>query len=488
MKRPLIAAFLSCCASLVLMSSTTQSTSGMLSSSSAAYDGTALVLSGQVVLDHGLGKMRAEQATLEKQDGTGKEFPFSSIHLKNGVELDLPEQSRLRCAYATLDFTILQGKLTSSQNTTVSYIDVLKRKNGQAIPLHFSSQEADLFFNRLERPGQRSDFLIKTVHASGDVAVDYGSLFLLKAGKAIYQKSSQEGPLVQGTIQAFPTDAFSICRIEHQTDIVDAEAIDIDLAHTAIVLKKAQGVLTSAPLPRMQQAEVRFRCDQVLWDYPKSSLHLQGHVRIDESMLGRLATDGELTVVQSKAGVSSMRSIGNTQLEFQELEDSPMHKLICHGKMTINHEKMQAVFESTPVNGEIALDQQLYYEEGKIAVYADRGIIDYAAEGKKLHPSSISLKGHIRLRSYDASRPPRYGVADWINYSPTTRTFILGAHPGKKVLFLDEKENLRISAQEIHLTQEGNGDAETVKGVGNVQFAFTADEEVLLKSLFGVTN
>ena len=44
--------------------------SGMLSSSSAAYDGNALVLSGQVSLDHGLGKMRAEQAVLEKQEGT----------------------------------------------------------------------------------------------------------------------------------------------------------------------------------------------------------------------------------------------------------------------------------------------------------------------------------------------------------------------------------------------------------------------------------
>ncbi len=487
MRRSVRAVIVSLCA-VFFMGNAPQSNSGMVSSSSAAYDGNALVLSGQVVLDHGLGKMRAEQAILEKQENSGKEFPFSSILLKNNVHLELPEQAALSCESASLDFNSLKGKLTSQQDHFVSYTDLLKRKNGRGIPLHFVSREADLFFDKLEHNGQRSDFSIKTLHANGDVAVEYGNFFTLKAGKAIYQKSSQTGPLAQGTLQAFPSDEFSFCRIEHGSDVINADAIDVDLAHTAVVLKKAHGILVSSPLPRMQQAEIHFHSDQVLWDYPRSSLHLQGNVRIDESTLGRLATDGELVIIQGKEGVTSMRSTGNTILEFQELETSPMHKMICHGKMAIDHEKMQATFESTAVGGVVPADQQIYYEEGTISINANRGLIDYAAEGKKLHPSAISLKGNVRIRSSDASKPPRYGVSDWVNYSPTTRTFILGAHPGGKVLFFDEKENLRISAQEIHLTREGAGNGETVKGVGNVQFAFTAEEETLLKSLFGIVN
>ncbi len=464
--------------------------SGMLSSSSAAYDGSALVLSGQVSLDHGLGKMQAEQAILEKQESRGKEFPFSSILLKNQVELFFPEQSRLQCETAALDFTTLKGILTSSEQRRVIYYDTLKRKKAAAIPLTISSLQTELLFEKYEHPEQRSDYVVKAAHASGDVAIQYGTLFTLKSGSAIYNKNSTEAALSQGTLQAFPSTDFNICRIEHDHDVIDADAIEVDLAHTAITMKKASGMLNTVFISKLQQGEIHFHSDQVFWDHPRNSLHLQGHVRIDEGVLGKLATDGELVVIQGKSGgASTLRSTGDTHLEFQEAEDAQLHhQLICHGKMVIDHEKMQASFESPVVNGQIPADQQLYYEEGTISIYANRALIDYAAEGKKLRPSSIALKGNVRVRSLDASRPPRYGLADWITYSPTTRTFILSAHPGNKVLFFDEKENLHMSAQEIHLTHDGTSDSQSVKGVGNVNFSFSADEELLLKTIFGITN
>jgi lipopolysaccharide export system protein LptA len=154
----------------------------------------------------------------------------------------------------------------------------------------------------------------------------------------------------------------------------------------------------------------------------------------------------------------------------------------------LDHEKMHATFESPMKGNRVAKEDQLYYEEGQIAVYADRGMIDYAMQDQKLRPSSITLKGNIRVLSNNAAEAPRFGLADWITYSPTTRTFILSANPGSRVLFLDGKENLRISAQEIHLTQDGNHQTESVKGVGNVQFSFNADEEALLQKVFGLTS
>ncbi len=472
---------------VLLMSSSPQNNSGMVSSSSAAYDGNALVLSGQVVLDHGLGTMQAEQAILEKQEGAGKEFPFSSILLKNNVQLLLPEEASLQCESATLDFTTLIGKLSSSQERKVVYSDVLKRKSGKPIALSISSLESELFFEKHEHSGQRSDFAIKTAQASGDVVVDYGTLFTLKAGKAIYQKTSSQSELTQGTLQAFPSEEFRFCRIEHGHDAIDAEAIEVDLAHTAIVFKNAHGKLTTAVIPKLQQGEIHFHSDQILWDQPQNSFHLRGNVSIDESALGSLSTDNELVIIQGKTGVSSMYSLGSTLLQFQETQSASRHQLMCHGKMLIDHEKMQAVFESPLIDGQIPSDSQLYYEEGKISIYADRAHIDYAAEGAKLRPSTIVLKGNVRVRSIDAERPTRFGISDWVTYSPTTRTFILGAHPGSRVLFFDEKDNLRISAQEIHLTQDGSG-PETVKGVGNVQFSFSAEEETFLKSIFGIVN
>jgi hypothetical protein len=57
------------------------SDTGSLSSSDASYDGNSLLLTGHVVLDHGLGKMTAEEASLERQEA-GKDFPFSLIQLR----------------------------------------------------------------------------------------------------------------------------------------------------------------------------------------------------------------------------------------------------------------------------------------------------------------------------------------------------------------------------------------------------------------------
>jgi hypothetical protein len=99
--------------------------SGTISSEGASYDGNALILKGQVLLDHGLGKMQAEEAILQKQE-VGKDFPFSLIHLEKEVVLKLSQNGELKCEKADLDFGSLKGMLTSSRRVT--YTDVLKRK------------------------------------------------------------------------------------------------------------------------------------------------------------------------------------------------------------------------------------------------------------------------------------------------------------------------------------------------------------------------
>src|ERR1700722_12401504 len=92
--------------------------SGTLSSSDASYDGNSLVLTGHVVLDHGLGKMTAEEASLERQEA-GKDFPFSLIHLRKDVLLALKSSAEISCGSALLDFAALKGELSPSENGKV---------------------------------------------------------------------------------------------------------------------------------------------------------------------------------------------------------------------------------------------------------------------------------------------------------------------------------------------------------------------------------
>ncbi len=460
---------------------------GALSSSSAAYDGNALVLSGEVVLDHGLGKMRAEEASLQKQE-SGKEFPFSSILLRKNVQLELHDHAQLLCAIADLDFVQLKGKLSSLDQERVTYTDQLRSNGHTDSSLRLVSQTVNLEFEKLEHPDQRSDFSIREILASGDVVVDYARIFTLRSANAIYRKPTTSSNIAQGTLLAFPSEHFSVCQIAHEDDLIDAQKIEMDLARMAVFVQKPQGVLASSLVSRSQNGELRFSCDHLLWDHPKNTLELQGDIHIEEDAFGQLNADRKVIMVQNvdrgHRSVSSLHASGHTTIQMQASGKGNVQKLVCHGEMGFDQQHMQAFFHSPTVEGEVLQEQQLYYEENQISLYADRGTIDYALVKGQVQPSAISLKGHIRLMSCDASKSPRCGLADWVTYSPTTRTFILGAHPGRKVLFWDEQEDLRISAQEIHLTRDTGDGPETVKGVGNVQFCFTADEEVLIEKVF----
>lgn len=458
--------------------------SGAISSSSASYDGNALILTGQVALDHGLGKMRAEEAVLQKQE-SGKEFPFSTIALKKGIQIELQDHARLRCDHADLDFTALRGKLLASGKEKVIYTDQLKRGGRGENSLRLMSDAVDLSFDKVPHADQRSDFLIREILATGSVVIDFAQSLTLQAGKALYKKAGEN------ILRAFPTDSFATCDIQRGDDRIHAEAIEIDVNRKVLFLKNPKGVLFSS-LPHGQKGEVRFQSERLVWDHPQNTLHLQGHAHVDEVSFGTLDVDKELVVIQKEHDgnktIASLHADGRSVLQFQDIGRHNVHRLISHGHVMLDHEKMHATFESPMKGNRVAKEDQLYYEEGQIAVYADRGMIDYAMQDQKLRPSSITLKGNIRVLSNNAAEAPRFGLADWITYSPTTRTFILSANPGSRVLFLDGKENLRISAQEIHLTQDGNHQTESVKGVGNVQFSFNADEEALLQKVFGLTS
>lgn len=167
---------------LPLLASAQAPDSGAISSSSASYDGNALILTGQVALDHGLGKIRAEEAILQKQE-SGKEFPFSTIALKNAIQIELRDHARLRCGRADLDFTALRGKLFAAGKEKVMYTDRLKQGGNQVNSLCLMSDVIDLAFEKVPHSDQRSDFLVHEIMATGSVVIDYAQSLTLQAEK-----------------------------------------------------------------------------------------------------------------------------------------------------------------------------------------------------------------------------------------------------------------------------------------------------------------
>lgn len=457
---------------------------GSVSSATAVYDGSALVLGGHVLLDHGLGKMSAEEASLQRQE-SGKEFPFSLIHLQKDVLLKMKNSAELRCQLADLDFTTLTGTLRSEGKEKVIYTDLVEKKGG-AVPLRLVGQAIDLEMTKKGHDGKKTDYDISSLLAKEGVIIDYAKAFTLRADHAFYQKLNSEEKSFQGLVTAYPKEGEKSCRLTHEGDIVDAELIHLDLTQSLLTLSHPRGTLSSKLIPEVQQGEVQFQSDELDWDHLKNMLILKGNVWVEEGSLGTLLSKGTVELTQAKQKNKSLlqtvHTTGYTTLEYRQEEQT--HKLTTYGPLLLDRAHLSATVESPQTKGKVPEGQQICYEGQEMLLYADHASLEYSILGNAFQPVSLNLKDHVRLLSKDSVNQPRCGLADRLTYSPTTRTLILSANPGKKVFFWDETEGIRISGQEIHILHDPTTQKQTVKGVGNVKFSFSTEESALLKQIF----
>lgn len=466
--------------------------SGSLSSSNASYDGNALTLSGHVVLDHGLGKMTAENASLQRPE-TGTEFPFSFIQLRHDVQLALKSSAQILCDSADLDFVTLKGILLPAENGKVVYSDLLKKKKeGEAVPLQFSSNRIELNFEKQPAANNKTEYEIQTILAKEGVVIDYASQFQLLADRAIYRRElSENTPATQkefqGIVTAYPKEDGSHCRLIHSDDIIDADMVDLNLIQSKLTLLKPKGTLGTFLLPKAQKTKIQFQSDHLFWDQIKNTLTMKGHIQINEESIGALSAHDELNIVQTtvkgQSQLKSIQAIGPATLLYKD-GNQVNHKLLSQGTILIDSEQLRATIESPLENGKVLPENQLYYEESEVAIYADSSQMEYALVNHVMQPTSLTLKGNIRLFSHDPKQPPRCGIADRVTYSLSTRTLILSADPGRKVLFWDETQGMHLSAPEVHITYDAETKQQNIKGVGKVQFAFTPEEQSKFQQIF----
>ncbi|MGC1879295.1 MAG: hypothetical protein WA678_07975 [Rhabdochlamydiaceae bacterium] len=467
--------------------------SGSLSSSDASYDGNSLLLTGHVILDHGLGKMTAEEASLQRQE-TGKDFPFSLIQLRHHVLLALKNSAEISCGSADLDFTELKGILHPPENGKVVYTDQIKKKRGGGVSsLKLTGQIAELRFLRQEHDGKKTEYEIENILAKEDVVIDYAGDFQLYAHQALYRKELSSDDKTskkefQGIVTAYPKDEHSQCHLSHAGgDEIDADMVDLDLINSKISLLHPKGVLAASLLPQLQRGEIRFQADHLYWDQIKNILTLKGRVVVDENSLGILNAEDELQIIQDtvkgKRLLKEIHAQGPSTLLYKDPQHIS-HRLISSGSIDFDRNKLRATIDSLEKEGIVTQDKQLYYEEEEFAVYANHASLEYCISNDTMELSSLTLHGNVRLFSHDPQKPLRCGIADRLTYSLTTKTLILSANPGKKVLFRDESQGMRLSGPEVHITYDSETKQQHVKGIGAVQLAFTPDEENKLQQLF----
>ncbi|MCH9635727.1 MAG: hypothetical protein S4CHLAM81_09480 [Chlamydiales bacterium] len=109
----------------------------------------------------------------------------------------------------------------------------------------------------------------------------------------------------------------------------------------------------------------------------------------------------------------------------------------------------------------------LHYSDSHGELFAHRGIIDYSDEDK-LRPTKVTLLGQVQM-----SQEQQTALADEVEYFPDDELLIMTAK--NNVLFYDHERGFELAAKEVRAKRDEEGQ-ESVQGVGDVRFVFSAEE------------
>ncbi len=444
-----------------------------LSSDEASYDGSSLILEGNVLLEHALGVMRAKHAFLQKQD-EGKDLPFSLIHLQNEVLLSLHNKSNLSCDEAKLNFNDLTGHLSSSGEGSVSYQDLLERENHPAIALHVMSKEIDLSF--IKKPSDQTFlYAVSSLKAQKNVRIKYSEAFLVEAEEAFYEDKDSR------YVRIYPVNNGQKCHIWYQGEHIEADTIDINVSANQLTIKEPIGALPSGLLSSQQKKPISFHSHHLLWDEGRGLLILEGDVEVEEQDFGLLQAKNTIEAKQEKhegrTEITSFAAHGESHIQRINPISGKKHTLSCFDFLHIN-----ALTETIQLYSPKEKGPQLCYQDEEVLLYADKGKYQYGEETPE-SPRVLTVEGMVSFEAKKGTGTKR-GIADKVTYFPGTHTLVLAALPKKKVLFQDEEQNLLMSAQEVHLTKDPTTHKTEVKGVGNVKFSLQEEELNTLRKRF----
>ncbi|MCB1083201.1 MAG: hypothetical protein KDK61_02725 [Simkania sp.] len=433
-----------------------------ISSDYASYDGDFLRLVGEVKLYHDLGHMQAHQALLKKG---GKDFPFINMHLEEDVSFSFQNDSELFCDEAQLDFigrfgTVLsQDKLVLYRSRKKEALDLVSRQ----IDFQFEEQDEHI----LE---------ISSLMAKEDVHIDYANKYHLDADQAYFDNETLSTSQIN-----------TPCHLTHLQDEVEARQITIHLESRNLEMEFPRGKVSSFFFPESKSRPCNFSARFLFWDDEKDVMTLKQNILIQDEFLGTI--EGEETIrffQKEQFGKYVMQAIiatGPTTLRSAETAEEK-HALTSFGTLTLDRDLLLVTATSPEQNGTIPFDKQLIFVKGDLSLQADEASLEYSLCQMELKPTSVNLKGRVRLLSNNPETPFRCGVADEVLLNPQTKEMRLLAQAGHQVLFWHEEQNLRLSAQEIVVIPDPVSGKDVIKGIGNVRFSFNEEQQETFHKLF----
>lgn len=478
----------------------------VVDSGEAAYDGKKIILSGNVVVDHELGRMSACEVVMMPPEGE-KKLRVGSFLLNGSVRLVLKDGGQLSCSKAHIDYQGLTGKFEGDNaNEYVVYMENCRDKANPnlRLPLVLKSRQMSIQIARQAVKGSQSTKShIQNIIAENQVNVDYNHDFIAAADFASYLRQSPEGlndpaSRMSGLISLKANGPEGLCQVTNRNgDLINASQICIDTLKRQICFAYPQGAIYSN---RSEQHPERldFKADTLSWDSLSDSLILRDHVEVNQKGLGKLTNDKELKLIQNsvngKKQLATIESEGKTVLTRVEENKNQSHTLTCYGKMVADHANLQISMDSPKdEKGNIAENEQVFFEDPIGVIHADKMKMEYEIVNKSIVPKKLILEGHVKmLNNYAANGETtsplvQYALADVVEYNPQSKEMMFSSKgKGKRVLFYDKANDLQVSATALKIKRDEVTKKDSVKGIGDVRFCFIEHEFEQLRERFAL--
>ena len=388
----------------------------VIDSALAQYNGDKIILSGQVSIEHALGKILANQ--IEITPDPSKKFKPKNLQLNEAVNVQFNDGSILTCTQAQIDCDQLSGQFQGN----VEYTEATKPNNA---PLRLKSEAMEVQLGSHE-----NKINIEQAKAHRNVQIDFHKHFLAKAHLATYQRQGSQGHIVLKPIEN------GLCEVSNlHGDFIQAREIAIDEGTHIVTFQTPAGVIN--------QDQIHFSADTLLWDDKNMTLTMLGQINIDQPGMGQLLTHKQLVLQQTvKDGKKQLLRIdcsGETVLKHFDQEKDREQTIYCSGPLSIDHQKFEAVLESA-VNRDDAQKKQIVFEDFLGEIHADKAIIHYAYEGKSLAPSEITLVGNVKILNYEDDSETghlQYAIAHNLVYTLKNKELVLAGKGSQRVLFYD---------------------------------------------------
>lgn len=454
----------------------------------AQYNGTAIVLSGDVNVDHELGKITANHVELFPEVNEYSQR-FSHIHLSDDVNIHLKDGGHLTCGKADIDFEKLKGQFYGDfRQEFVTYTENCRDKTGLPSPLILKSHS--MVISLLEDPQQKNvTHSIGEIRGENSVTINYNDDYVAAADRAIFHRQNDEEnkTAMPGVITLHMNDDERHCQLwNRQGDLIEASRMCIDTIHKNLLFSSPKGSMT---VSRSEASEnkINFSCDTMSWDDKQQLLVLRDHVVIDQQGMGILTTDGTVNLYQyicdGETRLKSIETNGYTVLTYVDAIDNVMHTLTSFGKAIVDHRILQTVLESPKgPDGAVLADKQVRFQDNMGDITADTLTICYTMLGKTPVPSKFLLEGNVSIKNQQTPDHAKskifiqYALADRVEYTPQAKEVKLYANEKNRVLFFDKINNLQVSAPVLYIRRDQVTKKDSVQGEGDVRFTFLERE------------